>query len=156
MSILVLKDMCGGDDVVIDLVRDADRLRLGVDSTGGFKDGDSVDRTIQLSMAEARRLVSALDAAINPLKPQVGDTIRVLQDYWMYKKSYEYTLEEFRLTLGFFKSEQHREAGVFTALSDEDLYDSGPDSKSEYISNFGSYTSNQVPTFEIIRRKSDA
>ncbi|MDU7405630.1 MAG: hypothetical protein E7L15_17460 [Citrobacter portucalensis] len=87
------------------------------------------------------------------IKPKAGDVIRVVSDnYWRGTEVDEYTLEEFRFTLGFFKSDDHRTAGLFTALSDGDLWIDGPDSKDEYICNFGSYRSNQVPAFEVIRK----
>lgn len=85
--------------------------------------------------------------------PKAGDVIRVVSDNgWRGTEVYEYKLEEFRFTLGFFKSDDHRTAGIFTALSDSELWVDGPDTKNEYICNFGSYRSNQVPAFEVIRQ----
>ncbi|MEE9238678.1 MAG: hypothetical protein V3U58_03870 [Thermodesulfobacteriota bacterium] len=57
----------------------------------------------------------------------------------------DFTVEEFRFCLGIFRSEQHRQAGEFTPLCE--LYESGPESEQGYISNFGEYISNMVPSF---------
>ena len=51
-------------------------------------------------------------------------------------------VEEFRYCLGVFASAQDREAGAFTPLCD--LYEPGPESKEEYISNYGEYQTNMV------------
>lgn len=84
-------------------------------------------------------------------EPKAGDVIRwARRGNWRGIEVVEYTLEIYRFTLGFFESEQHREAGVFTPLSDSELWIDGPDSKGEYICNFGPYRSNQVQAFEII------
>ncbi len=85
------------------------------------------------------------------MEPNEGDTIRVFIGCSWYETLEEFKLERFRFTLGFFKSEQDREAGNFTALSDNDIWTSGPDSKISYVSNYGEYVSNLVPNFEIIR-----
>ncbi|MBW9430456.1 hypothetical protein FHC77_06810 [Atlantibacter hermannii] len=85
-------------------------------------------------------------------EPKSGDVIRWTRDTnWRGIETVEYTLELYRFTLGFFESEQHREAGIFTPLSDRDLWVDGPESEDEYISNFGSYRTNQVPAFDIIK-----
>lgn len=77
---------------------------------------------------------------------KAGDRIR-LDVGWagMYTDLQDFTVEEFRYCLGIFLSEEHRQAGKFTPLCE--LYGAGPDSKEEYIPNFGPYTSNQVPIF---------
>lgn len=85
------------------------------------------------------------------MNPKAGDIIRVFLGNSWYETLEEFTLEEFRFTIGFFKSEQDREAGNFTALSDNEIYTRGPDSKNCYVSNYGEYISNLVPNFEIIR-----
>lgn len=54
----------------------------------------------------------------------------------------EYMVEEFRHTLGVFESPQDRLAGRLTPLCD--LYYDGPDSRQDYISNYGEYRTNQV------------
>ena len=54
----------------------------------------------------------------------------------------DYTIEEFRYCLGFFESEQDRKANRFTPLCE--LYERGPDSKSNYIPNYGEYYTNPV------------
>jgi hypothetical protein len=77
---------------------------------------------------------------------KAGDKIR-LQKYIMGHPAYlvDYEVEEFRYCLGIFESPAHRKAGNFTPLCA--LYESGPDSKSDYISNYGEYVTNQVPSF---------
>jgi len=70
---------------------------------------------------------------------KAGDRIRVRT---IWGDTEDFTVEEFRFCLGFFASEQHRTAGKFMPLCD--LYENGAYSKSEYISNFGEYMSNQV------------
>lgn len=74
---------------------------------------------------------------------KAGDRIRI-QRYIMGHPSEteDFTVEEFRYCLGIFESEQHRQAGRFTPLCD--LYERGPDSKDDYISNFGEYYTNPV------------
>lgn len=85
-------------------------------------------------------------------EPKAGDVIRwTRDDNWRGIEVVEYTLEIYRFTLGFFEDEQHREAGCFTPLSDRYLWIDGPDSKEGYVCNFGSYRSNQVPAFDIIK-----
>lgn len=85
-------------------------------------------------------------------QPKAGDVIRWTRDtHWRGIEVVEYTLEVYRFTLGFFESEQHRQAGIFTPLSDRDLWIDGPDSKDDYICNFGPYRTNQVPAFDIIK-----
>lgn len=87
-------------------------------------------------------------------QPKAGDRLRWARPMW-WGSGYEveeFTLEIYRYTLGFFKSEQHREAGEFTPLSDSDLWTDGPDSKDGYVCNHGSYRTNQIQAFEIIRQ----
>jgi len=36
-----------------------------------------------------------------------------------------------------------------------DLYEAGPDSESDYISHFGEYTTNMVPSFMNLQRPND-
>ncbi|WP_414456808.1 hypothetical protein [Enterobacter kobei] len=85
-------------------------------------------------------------------EPKPGDVIRWTRDTnWRGVEVTEHMLEIYRHTLGFFEDDSHREAGIFTPLSDPDLWVDGPDSKEEYIYNFGSYRSNQVPAFDIIK-----
>jgi hypothetical protein len=52
---------------------------------------------------------------------------------------------EFRQTLGIFESPEHKEAGELTPLCN--LYYDGPYSEEKYISNYGTYRTNQVPAF---------
>lgn len=57
----------------------------------------------------------------------------------------DFIVEEFRFCLGVFMSDQHRKAESFTPLCD--LYERGPESEDGYISNFGEYVTNKVPSF---------
>ena len=77
---------------------------------------------------------------------KAGDKIR-LTDYIMgyANGTSDYTVEEFRYCLGIFESEQHRAAGNFTPLCS--LYERGPGSEIDYISNYGEYVTNMVPSF---------
>lgn len=79
-----------------------------------------------------------------------GDRIR-LKSYMVGLE--DFTVEEFRFCLGIFESSQHRKAGAFTPLCE--LYGRGPDSEDEYISNFGEYTTNMVPSFMNLQRPKD-
>ena len=73
---------------------------------------------------------------------KAGDRIRLTQYIMgLYANGTEdFTVEEFRFCLGIFKSEDHRQAGNFTPLCE--LYEAGPESKLDYISNYGEYTAN--------------
>lgn len=78
---------------------------------------------------------------------KAGDKIK-LQWHVMGKPTgdwLEFTVEEFRYTLGVFESEQHRQAGHFTPLCE--LYCDGPDAKQGYIPNHGEYRTDQVPAW---------
>jgi len=70
---------------------------------------------------------------------KAGDKIRV---FTIYGDTTDFTVEEFRFCLGVFASEQHRQASNFTPLCE--LYEKGPDSKDDYICNFGEYYTNPV------------
>ena len=72
---------------------------------------------------------------------KAGDRIRV-QHYMMGHRAYteDFTVEEFRYCLGFFESNEHRQASKFTPFCD--LYERGPESKDSYISNFGEHYTN--------------
>ncbi len=74
---------------------------------------------------------------------KVGDKIRV-QKYIIGTPhgTKDFTIEEFRYCLGFFKTEQHRQANNFTTLCS--LYERGPESKSDYIPNYGECYTNPV------------
>ena len=77
---------------------------------------------------------------------RTGDRVRLTNYMMGYPCGCsDYTVEEFRFCLGIFESDQHRLAGKFTPLCD--LYERGPESENKYISNFGEYVSNQVPSF---------
>ncbi len=83
---------------------------------------------------------------------KAGDRIRLTQ-YIMgtyANGTKDYTVEEFRYCLGVFESEDHRTAGKFTPLCD--LYESGSETQQKYISNYGEYMTNQVPSFMNIPR----
>lgn len=87
------------------------------------------------------------------MEPKSGDIIRIVRgDNWGGKEVLTYTLEVYRHTLGYFESEQDREACRLTPLSNPDLYGDGPGSKEAYISNYGPYRTNQIPLFEIISK----
>lgn len=74
---------------------------------------------------------------------KVGDKIRIDWHAFGYWDGIEdYVVEEFRHTLGIFRTPEDKEAGKFTPLCD--LYYRGPDSEDKYISNYGSYVSNLV------------
>lgn len=77
---------------------------------------------------------------------KAGDRIRVDVGYSdMYTDWKDFSVEEFRFCLGIFLDEDHRKAGDFTPLCE--LYCDGPDSKGDYISNYGEYRTNQVPAW---------
>ena len=77
---------------------------------------------------------------------KAGDKIR-LDVGWhgMYTDLQDFTIEEFRFCLGIFLSDDHRMAGKFTPLCE--LYEAGPESERKYISNYGEYITNLVPSF---------
>ena len=77
---------------------------------------------------------------------KAGDKIR-LTDYVMGYPcgTSDYVVEEFRYCLGIFLSDEHKEAGKFTPLCE--LYERGPLSENKYISNFGEYDTNLVPSY---------
>ena len=54
----------------------------------------------------------------------------------------EFVIEEFRYCLGIFKSDEHRRANNFTPLCE--LFERGPESEDDYISNYGEYYTNPV------------
>lgn len=76
-----------------------------------------------------------------------GDEIRIKTNYGELR---DYIVEEFRGCLGIFESENHRKAGNFTPLCE--LYSAGPESREDYIPNYGSYTTNEVPIWMQIPR----
>lgn len=73
------------------------------------------------------------------MKMKVGDKIRVFTGFG---DTGDFIVEEFRYCLGIFSSKDHRKAGDFTPLCV--LYEKGPDSEKDYISNFGEYWTNKV------------
>ncbi len=75
---------------------------------------------------------------------KAGDRIRVIGRFG----SEDFTIEKFRYCLGYFASDEHRKASVFTPLCG--LYERGPDSKNDYISNFGEYYTNPVQAWADI------
>jgi len=84
-----------------------------------------------------------------PVLPVVGQFIKV--PLYMCGKHYDDLIapvEMFRGCLGIFRSHNHRRAGVFLPLCE--LYVNGPDSKQDYIPNFGEYWTNQIPTWTIV------
>jgi hypothetical protein len=82
---------------------------------------------------------------------KAGDRIKVDMGWsGMYSDYQNFTVEEFRYCLGIFASDDHRKAGKFTPLCE--MYERGPESRNEYISNFGEYTSNLVQAFMNLPR----
>jgi|TARA_R110002096_G_scaffold262406_4_gene455895 hypothetical protein len=82
---------------------------------------------------------------------KAGDRIKVDVGWsGMYSEYQDFTVEEFRYCLGIFASDDHRKAGKFTPLCE--MYERGPESKNEYIPNFGEYTSNLVQAFMNLPR----
>ncbi len=75
---------------------------------------------------------------------KTGDRIRVFDRYG----NEDFTVEEFRWCLGFFRSEADRTAGHFTPLCH--LYEAGPDSEEKYIGNYGTYDTEQVQAWADI------
>ena len=77
---------------------------------------------------------------------KAGDRVRLIT-YCLghHNGTVDFTVEEFRHCLGIFESNEHRTAGKFTPLCE--LYERGPESKEDYISNFGPYTTDMVPAF---------
>lgn len=75
---------------------------------------------------------------------KVGDRIRIdwMAFGYLWSEVEDYTVEEFRHTLGIFKSEAARRAGNLTPLCE--LYYDGPDTERAYISNYGEYRTNLV------------
>ena len=76
---------------------------------------------------------------------KVGDRIRLDVGGYCGTDLKDFSIEEFRHTLGVFTSENARTAGQFTPICE--MYDRGPDSVNKYLSNWGEYISNQVPMF---------
>ena len=74
---------------------------------------------------------------------KAGDRIRV-QSYIFgcASRTEDFTVEEFRFCLGIFESDEHRTANKFLPLCD--MYERGPESEGEYISNFGEYYTNPI------------
>jgi len=83
---------------------------------------------------------------------KVGDRIRVIQ-YMMGCKvgTEDFTVEEFRYCLGIFEDEDRRKAQIFTPLCE--IYEPGPSSKRDYISNFGKYNTEYVQAWCDIPKK---
>jgi hypothetical protein len=82
---------------------------------------------------------------------KAGDRIRMTYYTMGHANGFvDFTIEEFRFCLGIFESDEHRQADRFTPLCE--LYGDGPDSEARYISNFGDYRTNQVPSFMNIPR----
>lgn len=84
-------------------------------------------------------------------KLAVGDRIRMAHHWGGHE---DFTVEEFRQCLGIFQSEDHRRAGSFTPLCE--MYDRGPDSRQDYISNYGPYYTDQVPVWMNLPRPKEA
>ncbi|MCF7811566.1 hypothetical protein K9N50_11325 [bacterium] len=77
---------------------------------------------------------------------KAGDRIRVFTHTFGHRTgTVDLVVEEFRYCLGVFASENDRKAGRFTPLCD--LYEPGPDSKQDYIPNYGEYHTNMVQSW---------
>lgn len=63
------------------------------------------------------------------------------------------TVEEFRQSLGVFRSHQARQAGHFTPLCD--LYKPVPGSQEKYIPNYGLYCPEMQPAWEVVAPEQD-
>lgn len=75
-----------------------------------------------------------------------GDRIRLTTYIMGYESGTEdFTVEEFRYCLGIFQSDEDRTASKFTPLCE--LYEPGPESNNDYISNYGPYMTNQVQSW---------
>ena len=82
---------------------------------------------------------------------KAGDKIRVQRYMMGYAvEQCDFIVEEFRFCLGIFQSDQHRKADRFLPLCD--LYERGPESKNDYISNFGEYYTNPVQAWMDLPR----
>lgn len=81
--------------------------------------------------------------SLTPTK--AGDRIRFQPD--RYGEAKTFTVEEFRQCLGVFESEQDRTACYFTPLCA--MYGPGPESTQEYIPNYGKYSTNEIPLWEL-------
>ena len=77
---------------------------------------------------------------------KAGDKIRIQTYIFGCNLDQEdYIVEEFRYCLGIFRSNDHRKAGKFLPLCE--LYERGPESENDYISNFGEYYTNPVQSW---------
>lgn len=77
---------------------------------------------------------------------KIGDKIRLPLYCNGFLIGYaDFTVEEFRYCLGIFKSSDARLAGHFTPLCD--LYEPSLNSDEKYISNYGEYHTNMVPSW---------
>jgi hypothetical protein len=118
-------------------------------------------------LRHAADIVDTLPQAIQALKQerarwerlgdvQPGDIIRIP----LYMCGHEYDawegpVEVFRGCLGiFFREPADRTAQRFTPLCD--LYMRGPESKQDYIPNYGEYFTNQVPAFTVVSKGAPA
>lgn len=61
----------------------------------------------------------------------------------------DFTVEEFRFALGVFLSDDHRKMKKFTPLCE--LFCDGPNSEKEHMPHYGEYSTNQVPSFKLLR-----
>lgn len=89
------------------------------------------------------------------LKPEVGDIVRVERENWIGSVSFtEHKLEELNFCLGFYGDEDGfgpKTPCNFTPLCS--LYGASPEAVRRYYSNYGSYFSEYINKFEIIKSK---
>lgn len=106
---------------------------------------------MQKDTQQSAGLTSRLTQELDPSTVKAGDKINVKRYMFGHEVGDEcFVVETFRFSLGFFESDDHRKAGRFTPLLE--LYERSATSKDEYISNFGGYTSNLVPSWTIDER----
>ncbi len=80
------------------------------------------------------------------MKIEVGDKIRLIHYICGQDVGYlDFKVEKFRFCLGIFTSPACRKAGEFVPLCK--LYEPSAESKGGYISNYGSYQTDMIPSF---------
>jgi hypothetical protein len=96
-------------------------------------------------------VASELNAELDPNLVEAGDKILIKWHNGLYEDENVFEVVFFRFALGFFESEEAKEAGNFTPLCD--VYKKSEKSTQEYISNYGEYISNKIPAWVIIEKK---
>ena len=85
--------------------------------------------------------------------PKVGDTVRV-PVYIFGKFAYfdKFKIESYNYCLGFYRGNPKTPCN-FTPLSE--LYEPGPESEIDYVSNYGQIHTSYIQTFEVIRNETN-